>query len=275
MSQLAAVFKRLRGDAYVHKEMRRLGDQVQALEAAMRALREEEPRPGPRTRRSTPARRGKRAGRGKRPGAFDVAPAHIHKLFEDPRPWMVEAAVEHATSLVTAEMVGLEWGGGASTPFWCERLGRLHTVEASPGWAAILLDYMTKRPDLADRWRLHFVGANWASVDTNKRRTGRPLPPAPVKEALEADYAALLPQRMDIIFVDGAARQTTTRCLGDFLERDRPRVVVVDNTESDYVSEPLDALSWDGYERTDHWQHDPDKVPAHLDGWCTTVFTRR
>ena len=60
----------------------------------------------------------------------------IRSLFANPRPQMVREAVTFIADRLTSEMTLLEWGGGASTPYFCDRVGVLHTVEASPSGAS-------------------------------------------------------------------------------------------------------------------------------------------
>lgn len=208
-------------------------------------------------------------------GPFARASAETRQLFEHPRPWMVEESVEFASAHLRPDMTALEWGGGASTPFWCERVGILHTVEASPGWALILVDYMSRRLDLVDRWRFHFVGANWASSAAAKRRTGRSMPPPDVRESLERDYAILLPERIDAIFLDGAVRQRTSLRLTDYVERDAPAVIVVDNMEAGYVSSSLDPVDLSAYERHDFWGDQPSGTNGGTKPHGTSVWIRR
>ena len=193
--------------------------------------------------------------------------------FEPPTPWMVPAAVKHIDTLLTREMVGVEWGGGASTPYWCERLGVLHTFEADRGFALLLLDYMTRRVELADRWRLHFVGCNWPSTGDEVRRKGVALPVQDVKDRLVADYVALLPDPVDAVFVDGSVREATVTAMAEYVARDQPTVVVVDNTDADYVARALDLIDMSAYERVDHANTAPDPDPK--EATCTTVFVRK
>lgn len=204
-------------------------------------------------------------------GPYDLARPGIRERFEPPYPWMVPAAVEHAGSLLTHDMRCIEWGGGASTPYWCERVGVLHTYEADRGFALLLLDLMTRRQELADRWRLHFVGCNWASTAAGERKKGAALPESTVKAALVSDYATMLPDRVDAIFVDGAVREATMATTAEYISRDRPLLVVVDNTDESYVADALSDLDMSGYDRVDHLPGDPPR-PGSEDPTCTTVF---
>lgn len=205
---------------------------------------------------------------------FEAASPEVRHLFDDPLPWMVPEAVKCATEALDETMTGLEWGGGASTPYWCRQLGVLHTLEASPGWALVLLDYMTHQLDLVDRWRFHFVGANWPSTNSRRRRTGRALPPPDVRRSLEDDYALMLPDRVDAIFLDGAVRQKTSARLGEYIERDRPAVIVVDNLEEAYVNRslPFDALV--SYEEHAFWGQKPSRDGNSSVPHGTTVWLR-
>jgi hypothetical protein len=210
------------------------------------------------------------------PQASPLAAAQpaIRSLFEDPQPQMVPEAVTFLADRLTPEMTVLEWGGGASTPFLCERVGVLHTVEASPEWGLVLLDYMSQRLELIDRWRFHYVGANWTSVRATRRRNGRPLPEPDVRHRMEDDYALVIADRVDVLVVDGSARQRTVARLTDYLKRDRPRILVVNAMDTDYIAEAVAKLDLAGYDC-----HAFAGTLAALDGTtiprCTKVWVRR
>lgn len=208
-------------------------------------------------------------------GPFAQAKDEIRALFDDPRPWMVDEAVDFASKQLTSDMVGLEWGGGASTPYWCRRLGVLHTVEASPGWGLLLLDYMTQQLDLIDHWRLHFVGANWASTGSKRRRTGRSMPSPDVRRLLEADYAILLSEPVDALFLDGAVRQLTARRMADYIARDEPSVIVIDNTDKSYVIDAVDESALHAYHRHDFWGEQSTNDGRGTEPHCTSVWLRQ
>jgi hypothetical protein len=274
-----SILKRARGDVHVHKEIAVLRDDLIRAVRQMSTSKEAKARS-----REIAALRSEMASvsrstdavlraLGGRLGPYDLARPAIKQRFEPPTPWMVPEAVEHVNSLLTADMIGVEWGGGASTPYWCERLGVLHTFEADRGFALLLLDYMTRRVELADRWRLHFVGCNWPSTADDVRRKGLPLPTSDVKERLVADYVALLPGAVDAVFVDGSVREATLTAMAGYVARDRPRVVVVDNTDAAYVSAALDPIDMSAYDRTDHAAAEVD--PTGKEATCTTVFARR
>jgi hypothetical protein len=242
--------KRARGDVWVSQELsavRRELDEIRSVgEATLRGV-------------------------SRRAGPYALARPAIRRRFEPPHPWMATGAVEHVASLLDTGMVGVEWGGGASTPYWCERLGVLHTFEADRGFALLLIDYMTKHRHLVDRWRLHFVPCNWATTTATVRKKGIPLPSDEVKEALTRDYAALIADHVDVVFVDGSVREATIDATARYIARDRPLVVVVDNTDADYVAQPLATLDTSGYIRHDYAE-EGDQLN---EGWTTTVFVRK
>jgi len=205
---------------------------------------------------------------------FAAAKPAIQSLFEDPRPQMAPEAVSFLTDRLTPEMTVLEWGGGASTPYLCERVGVLHTVEACPDWGLVLLDYMSHRPDLVDHWRFHYVGANWTSVRAAHRRNGGPVPQPDVRHRMEDDYALMIADRVDAILVDGSARQRTVARLADYVKRDRPSLLVVNATDTDYIAEAVAKLDLAGYDC-----HTFSGTVAALDGTAiarsTHVWVRR
>lgn len=260
--------KRMWGDSALNQSERSLLREMQTLRRSMKAdlkrisARIDAALPSPAPPRPKDA------------GPFALANQSIRDLFADPRPWMVPEAVAMVERNLRPDMTVLEYGGGASTPYWCERAGVLHTVEASHGWAMILLDYMGHRIDLIDRWRFHFVGANWSSVNSGKRRTGRSLPELDVRRRMEDDYAIVLSDHVDAILIDGSVRQRTAERLTTYIERDQPEILLVDNMDAEYVSKPVDRLDFSGYERHNFWGETTDKEgKASPD--CTTVWLRK
>lgn len=264
--------QRVRGDAIVLRTERSLaGDlataeqtiraEIAALSAQVDALKPPKP--------PTPARPAKAVSR-----PLEAARPAVRSLFEDPQPQMVPEAVAFMADRLTPDMTVLEWGGGASTPYLCERVRVLHTVEASAEWGLVLLDYMSHRLDLVDRWRFHYVGANWTSVRAAHRRGGRQVPELDVRRRLEDDYALLVADRVDVLVVDGSARQRTVSRLAEYVERDRPAMVVVNATDTGYIAEAVAKIDLAGYDCRDFagsiTMLDGTTLPR-----CTTVWTRR
>jgi hypothetical protein len=257
-------FKRARGDEVLQRYERALSDDLAAAERSIRAdlaaLSDQVDALKPPTPvLSSP---------------LETAKPAVRSLFEHPRPQMVPEAVTFVADRLTSEMTVLEWGGGASTPYLCERAGVLHTVEASPDWGLVLLDYMSRRLDLVDRWRFHYVGANWTSVRAARRRNGRDVPEVDVRRRMEDDYALMVADRIDVLVVDGSARQRTVARLADYVKRDRPALLVINGTDTDYIAEAVAKLDLAGYDAHAF----SGSVPT-LDGTtvlrCTTVWVRR
>jgi hypothetical protein len=256
--------KRLRGDSALKQSERSLLREMHALQRGLEQVsaRLDAALPPPAPPRSEGA------------GPFASASESTRALFADPHPWMVPEAVAMVERNLRPDMTVLEYGGGASTPYWCERVGVLHTVEASHGWALILLDYMAHRFDLIDRWRFHFIGANWPDVNVKKRRTGRSLPEPEVRRRMEDDYAIVLSDHVDAVLIDGSVRQRTAERLATYIERDQPEILLVDNMDAEYVAEPVERIDFSGYERHDFWGDTTDKE-GKTSPDCTTVWLRQ
>lgn len=261
--------KRIRGDSSLKQSERSLLGEMQTLRRSLKADLE---RIASRIDAALPP---SVPPQPKNAGPFAAAEQSIRDLFVDPRPWMVPEAVAMVERDLRPDMTVLEYGGGASTPYWCERAGVLHTVEASHGWAMVLMDYMVHRFDLIDRWRFHFVGANWSSVNSGKRRTGRSLPEPDVRRRMEDDYAIVLSDHVDAVIIDGSVRQRTAERLTTYIERDQPEILLVDNMDAEYVAKPVDRVDFSGYERHDFWGEATDKDGGQASQDCTTVWLRK
>ena len=137
----------------------------------------------------------------------------------------------------------------------------------------ILLDYMCHRFDLIDRWRFHFVGANWANVTPASAGPGGRCPRRRCdggwRTTTQSSSATMsTPSSSTAPSASGAERLTT------YIERDQPEIVLVDNMDAAYVSESVDRIDFSDYERHDFWGEAVDKEGQATPD-CTTVWLRK
>ena len=99
--------------------------------------------------------------------------------------------------------------------------------------------------------------------------------PAPeVRRRLEEDYALLINDHVDAIILDGSVRQRTVAQTAVYLERDQPRLLVIDNMEAEYVSGDVANLDLSAYEQHNFWGTQTD-LYGNRSPECTTVWIRR
>lgn len=63
-------------------------------------------------------------------------------------PWLPPSAVEYLADHLRSDDVMLEFGGGASTAWFADRVGRLVTVEPSPEWSARISEAVSSRANV-------------------------------------------------------------------------------------------------------------------------------
>ncbi len=205
--------------------------------------------------------------------------AMIDDFWADPKPWMVSRAVEWLEANVLATDRVLEFGGGVSSLWWAERCTYTFTAEASPIWAAKLIEEMRKRPTALAKWGMMFSACEW----NNNYSQPKPFWAHPRRkitasqaEQLERAYLnANVPFVPTVIVVDGSVRlQSLT--LAERLARkiSEIRLIVVDNADTPAISNSL-VNKFADFDRIDFDETDPSRIPVHQNGsWRTTVYSR-
>jgi hypothetical protein len=194
--------------------------------------------------------------------------------FADPRPWMPASVVAFLAARVGRQDRVLEFGGGASSAWWCQRAGLVHTVEADHDWAAVMLTEIGKRPEWLKHWTLSFVPCNWnPNLARPKRYWTQHRDRIDKAEAavLEAFYARITFDPT-IIVIDGSIRTTCVRVTEAYTRETPVRMVVVDNMET--MARHVEGC-FAGYRRHDFHETDPALIPPHQNGaWTTSVFVK-
>ncbi len=170
------------------------------------------------------------------------------RRFRDASPQLAGGAAGFAASQLDPGMTGLEWGGGAATPYWCDKVAVLHTVESDPGWALVVLDAMRRSPELMDRWRLHVVGAEHEPFH--------------------------LAERVDAVFFDAVSHPDGGAQVAAAVARHQPKVVLVHHVGSpaDAVTALVGQLDAGDYHRQDF--HPGSGVDAESRAALTSVWVR-
>lgn len=201
----------------------------------------------------------------------------VARPFRRGEPWYTQDSIRWLDENLPPGLVGIEYGGGGSTPWWCERLAKLYTVEASPMWAHAILHHMSSRHDLMAKWRLLVVNADWRHVRDGMKLKGHwvdapdVLTPEVIAE-MEKDYLTPPIDCADVVMVDGAIRSTTVEIVTDWAQRVPIRLIVVDNMEERATRESVEKLMPSRFERIDFPEKDPRLIPSGQDELVTSVF---
>ena len=138
-------------------------------------------------------------------------------------PWISKSAIIRLQDLLTTDMRGLEWGSGASTLWYSQRLKELHTYEHTQLWFTKLRDYIDS----------HFDDTNISLFHVASTITGEPqyqgAKDGYFEEYSKAPHSSGL---YDAIFVDGRARSA---CLKTAVTKlNSGGVLVLDDARRNY-----------------------------------------
>lgn len=159
-----------------------------------------------------------------------------------PIPWITYASLAFLASRVRPDMTVFEYGSGASTLWWSERVRHVVSCEHDPAW------FERMRP---------LYRSNVLAVHVPLEYGG-----AYCREALRHRQA------FDIVVIDGRDRvNCASHCVGALSSLG---VVLWDNTDREEYHEGLTLLEGQGFRRLEFWGMGPI-VPY---AWCTSIFYR-
>ena len=91
--------------------------------------------------------------------------------------------------------------------------------------------------------------------------------------SMENDYTLDLNEKFDVVVIDGSIRPLTMHKVKIFLVKMDVTYIVVDNTESEMISEAADAMVPRYFRRLDFPATEEDEIPPHQYGkWVTTIY---
>jgi hypothetical protein len=198
-------------------------------------------------------------------------------IWADPKPWMTEGLIQFVEQELRPDDIVLEFGGGASSIWWCSRAKYTYTVEASPDWAPTLIEKMAQYPHLLAKWSMLFVPCEWhTSYLQPKRYWKQNAKMIDEEQALHLNNIySRIPQEVQptVIIIDGSVRPQTVVTTSDYVKHStQVRMIVVDNMES--MRKSTEGMFTDFKEYPFH-EKDPQKIPKHQKGkWCSSAFVR-
>ena len=195
-------------------------------------------------------------------------------LDEGGHPWLVPAAAEWLEDNLDENMIGVEFGGGLSTGWFCRRLKFLHTVECSTNWAVGLINRISGDHSISNKWFLHYINCDWNKDSDGNRwyiKNHHDARPDHELEQMEARLRELqINQKIDFCLVDGSVRYETFLMAKRMLEGNKGAILCVDNTEKPHRAKYVDSevpKTWKKIEFVNENPH--DKVEL---GSKTTIF---
>lgn len=206
----------------------------------------------------------------------------VHRIDEElvrtPKPWFTSGAIAWLENEINKTMVILEYGGGYSSLWWCDRVKVVYTVEASIEWISLLSLEFYRRPDLLAKWRLCYSPCEWYSSYKQPKKywqeNGKHLTCGDV-ESMEQDYLFQPMANVDVLVIDGSIRPQTLRHVPKLLEQNNIKIIVVDNTESQELLDLASAVIPSTFEQINFPATSVDNIPPWQNGqWMTTVWKR-
>ena len=191
-------------------------------------------------------------------------------------PWYTSASIAWLEEHIDTGMTVLEYGGGSSSLWWCERVGEVYTFEASTSWVSRIAEQFANRPELLRKWRLIMSPCDWPnSVEKPKRywRIHRNCLEEADVQNMEQGYLMTVEKDLDVIVVDGAIRKQTLLKTREIIDRSDVKFVVVDNTNNDLNSRLADEILPPSFERIDFNATEKDDVSwSHDSRWITSIW---
>ncbi len=164
-----------------------------------------------------------------------------HSSIKDEMMWVTYPAIEFLRKNLRKDMNVFEFGGGGSTLFFIQRIGKLVTVEHDEGWFKNLSEILNKKEK--NNWVGHYISAE---------RTNLALDPSIPDQYASNDreyrswnfknYASVIDrypeESFDLVLVDGRARPS---CVMHAVSRiKKGGWLILDNSERDYYLRNLD-----------------------------------
>lgn len=208
----------------------------------------------------------------------------VDGIFDEPQPWFARGAQDFLDKALNENMVGVEYGGGTSTPWLCHRLGELYTVEADHNWAIRLLDYMSRFEEFRIKWRMFFVNCTWhvderGEVSATKGYWNKNIKKINVdqRRTMENSFFNFSPhKKVDFVIIDGALRLFAIRKAAELLNKNPEIIIAVDNTlgkNSGWADNILS--SYHTHERLDFTETEVDRISRGADVDMTSIWVPR
>ena len=140
-------------------------------------------------------------------------------------PWLTRDSITVLSKILKSNFIGLEWGCGSSTVWFCEKIKFLYTIEHNKEWAEVVEKYINEeRIDFINKWKLFLIEEdeiycnNQIYLDCNR------------KSRKEYVLAENVPNNLDFICIDGRAR---VGCINTAVLKIKEEggVLVLDNSE--------------------------------------------
>jgi hypothetical protein len=198
-------------------------------------------------------------------------------IWADPKPWMTEGLIQFLEQELSKDDIVLEFGGGASSIWWCSRAKYTYTVEASPDWAPTLITKMSQCPHLLAKWSMLFVPCEWHTSHLSPKQYWKKN--ANMINEEQASYLnniySCIPQsfKPTVIVIDGSVRPQTVVTTAHYIKHStQVRMIVVDNMET--MRSSTEGM-FTGFQEYPFHEKDPEKIPKHQKGkWCSSAFMR-
>ncbi|MEG4838602.1 hypothetical protein [Microcoleus sp. B9-D4] len=210
-----------------------------------------------------------------------VSSETVKPFFTNPTPWLTRGAIEWLSKNLNQEMVGIEFGGGSSTPWFANQLKELHTFEANHEFAILLIEYMSKKPKLISKWCLHFSNCDWHKINNSYKyqpwshwKNDSQLISEDDHRLLQVNYCLEIPKKIDFVLIDGAIREQTLDATLIYIKKNPNLIVCIDNMESQTMQNQKFKLFNLGFEEKEFEELDIKLIPTHQQRHITSIFVK-
>jgi len=189
-------------------------------------------------------------------------------------PWIVPEAVEWLEENLNNTMMGVEFGGGLSTGWFCQRLKFLHTIECSTNWSIGLMSKIAIDDLLNYKWYLHYINCDWNKDSEENRwymKNNNHKKSNSMLEIMETRLTEFkIDHKIDFCSVDGSVRYETFLKSKELIKDNPGAILCIDNTEKPHRAKYVDTevpKSWKKFEFINEKQHNNVEK-----GSKTTIF---
>lgn len=154
----------------------------------------------------------------------------LHEVTHRHQPWITKEAVRFCDANLKKDQIALEWGGGHSTTWFSERVGRLLSIESDPHWHQEVVEKIKRKQNVECRLiPLEHLPDQHIQDDD----------PLPAYAAVAHEFSD---NSLDFVVVDGHYR---LHCIKEILPKIKSGgLLLVDNTDWTCVSDWGVPITW-------------------------------
>lgn len=197
------------------------------------------------------------------------------ELRKNPMPWFTPSSINFIESILSPDDTIIEFGGGWSSIWFAKKVKYTLTIEASPAWAATIINEMQAHPGAMAKWSLKFVPSEWNPTEKHPKQYWTINHDYLSDDTIRTLNDMYLKIDFDpsVIVIDGSIRPMNIIAVNNFTVKSKNlRMIIVDNMES---LRNNTVGMFKNFKQYDFHEYDLSIIPKHQNGeWCTSVWIK-